>query len=145
MEQSEGEKKKIYELTALLKSEETAVLKDSLQKIGASLLDEKPIVKMQLQYPILKEQFAFQAVLYFTAPEETITILQNDLNLNKGVIRYVVKIPRHSEKDESRTGLSERGGRERGRFTSSHELRETRRSEMLTNEALEKKIEEILQ
>ncbi len=145
MEQSEEDKTKTYELTALVKNEETNVLRSALQKIGASLLEEKPLVKMQLQYPILKEQFAFQAVLYFTAPEETIAALQNDLNFNKEVIRYVVKIPRRVSKEESRGGIFERGSRERARFASPHEPRETRKPEILTNEALEKKIEEILQ
>lgn len=145
MEQAqEQERKKIYELTALVKSENSSVLKNILQKSGATLIEERPLLKMQLSYPIAKEHFAFQNVLCFTGPEEAIASIQNNLNLNKEVLRYVVKIPRPGGKEEQRSGF-ERGNRERTRFASSHESRETRKQEMLTNEALEKKIEEILQ
>ncbi len=145
MEQSqEQEYKKTYELTALVRSEDSAALKNVLQKSGATVVEEKPLQKMQLSYPISKERFAFQSVLFFTGPEEALMSIQNDLNLTKEVLRYVVRIARPGGKEEARSSF-ERGTRERMRFAPGHESRDTRKPEILTNEALEKKIEEILQ
>ncbi len=145
MEQSqEQEYIKIYELTALMKGEDPAVLKNVLQKSGVSLVEEKPVLKMQLSYPIAKEHFAFQSVLCFTGPEEALLSIRNDLNLNQEVLRHVVRVVYPGRKEETRGGF-ERGNRERMKFGAGHEVREGRKPEILTNEALEKKIEEILQ
>ncbi len=139
----ESNNEKIYEITALLRDEDFSPVRQLLETYAARIMEERPLEKTHLSYPILKERFVFQGVCYFTMPEASVARLQNDLRFASGVLRSMVRsVKRVGAKSGANRGLGLH--REAGRLSGS---REGRRSEgqVLTNEALEKKIEEILQ
>ncbi len=130
----ESQPEKMYELTALLRNEEFSPVKKLLEKHGVVLIEERPLEKTHLSYPILKEHFVFQGVCYFTMPEGTISALGNDLNLEGEVVRYIIRSVKHvGEKAETERGSGL--NREARRFNVSREGRKPE-TQTLTNEAL---------
>ncbi len=132
----------MYELTAFVRNEESSSVKNFLAKYGVSMIEERPAVKTHLSYPIKKERFAFQGVWYFTAPQGTVATLEHNLNLDREVLRFMIRSVTHvggKPETDRGTGLN----REARRFSTPREGRKPV-GQVLTNEALEKKIEEIL-
>ncbi len=141
----ETEKKK-YEITFWLKEENGAPVKDVLRANGCDVLEEKEIHKMQLAYPIKKERFAFLGNVTFASRPEAVRKIGDSLNLDHMVLRYAVTgmderkaAPPRETVDNARSGFS--SFRERAAYPSPARKKE---EDVLTNESLEKKIEEIL-
>ena len=137
MEQlTESPQEKMYELTAFVRSEESSAVKNFLAKYHVSMIEERSFVKTHLSYPVKKEHFAFQGVWYFTAPQGIVASLENDLNLESQVLRFIIRSVTHvgGKPDADRTsGLN----REARRLNVSREGRKPE-GQALTNEAREK-------
>ncbi len=135
-----NEPKTQYELSSVTLSEDAASVKALLAKHNAQVLNERPVMKIQLAYKINKEGFGFMSTIDFLAETSAVVGLKQDLELDKDVIRAIVV--KKQKEPKRREGRSEK--EEAKTPTGPQKLRSMLGS-MLTNEALEKKIEEILQ
>lgn len=135
MEEKDNKK---YEITFWLKEENASPVREVLQKNGAEILTEKEMQKMQLSYMIQKESYAFLSTIEFSINPEAIQKVKDALNLNHAALRYVVTAV-DERKAAQQAELSML--RERSTYPPSFKKKE---ESILTNESLEKKIEEIL-
>lgn len=138
-------KKENYEIAFWTKTENGDPAKAALAKNGAEVVKERSIQKMRLAFPIKKENFAFLGTMIFSVNPEKIDNLKSDLNLELDILRYFL---RKAKKVSEEEGVVENrdGGGGRGRRSSFRSRSDAGKGvgDVLTNEALEKKIEEIL-
>ena len=134
-ENQEIEKRK-YEIAFILKVEDASVLSQSLTNRGFTILNENPLEKVRLAYPIKKENYAYFGYLHFEGEPGAIKNLRADLKLKPEVLRYLIISPPFIKKPAWRKAAPVKLPEET-KFTLPTES-------ILTNEALEKKIEEIL-
>lgn len=167
--------KKTYEITYIVLDENISSLEPSLRKHGVDMKnDENRLAKVRLEFPIKKQGYGFFGVLVFEAAPDKISPLESDLRLSDRILRFMITIYQPPKKEpEKKLAKSFGTGFERGIFLSSEDrekkasekslkkekslnedggdiddvLRdiETVVSSSLTNEDLERKIEEILQ
>ncbi|MGC9603466.1 MAG: 30S ribosomal protein S6 [Minisyncoccia bacterium] len=141
----ENKKKENYEVAFLTKEEGgEALIKKFLTKYGALVEREKPVQKMRLSFPIKKENFAFLGTLVFSADSESVKGLVTDLNLENGILRYFLRKAKKLSL-ENRSESGDLTPKERKPFLRFGRDEKRGPEQALTNEALEKKIEEILQ
>ncbi len=141
--------KKKYELTFWLKDENASPVKKVLGKHGVEVIAERDLAKFRLSYPIKKESNAFMGSIVFALDPALVSALTGDLNLALGVLRFIVTLA--EERSASAVAISpDMGGgvaagaaRERGGFFRRLRTESKPAPDVLTNEALEKKIEEI--
>ncbi len=129
---------KRYEITFWLKDESTAGVKEALQKNGVEIFAEKELRKMQLGYPIRRESYAFLGTIEFSVNPEAVQKIRETLNSGNFTLRYIITVAgerKTAERSEFSTF------RERSAYAPSFKKKE---EGILTNESLEKKIEEIL-
>jgi ribosomal protein S6 len=135
---------KNYEIAFLVKSEEDQgeiikILKNSqLPVIG-----EGRISKIKLAYPIKKENFAFSGYLYFSGSSQDIRNLTNSFKNEPKILRFSVIAQPIVKKDER--GMVERASSRQVQEVTPQLPKKPTVTETLSNEALEKKLEEILQ
>jgi ribosomal protein S6 len=138
---------KKYELTFWLKDEDASPVKKVLEKRGAEISAEKPLAKFRLSYPIKKEANAVLGSVAFAMAPAAIAGLTAELNAVPGVLRFVVNAASEHETGAARAaeGTAAPAARGRGGFFRRERTEAKPVGEVLTNEALEKKIEEISQ
>lgn len=132
------EEKKQYELGLLLKDEDYSPITRLIQKYVSSSVSEGSLVKVNLAYAIKKNSQAFFGYLKFEMEPEKVGDLGKDLKHESSVIRHLlIKLPFNITKEipQARPSLKPELKRKEPKPAAS----------VLTNEALEKKIEEILQ
>lgn len=134
-----------YEITYLLKSEDVAPVLSLVKKISESEEESRPLQKVQLEYPIKKENQAFIGSIKFVAEREGLAKLNKELGLDAGILRFIITKrktvkTRNIETEDNRKENRRRAGPE----VVSRRRKDDETSNVLTNEALEKKIEEIL-
>jgi ribosomal protein S6 len=129
---------KEYELSFLLKEEDSAPVKMVLGKYNPTELFEGPLVKVNLAYPIKKQNQAFFGYFSFGLEPEKVIELDYELKLESLLLRHLlIKLPSFIMKEERR------------QTTPAPEWPIIKRREpkaeapMLTNEDLEKLKEEI--
>ncbi|MDP3052468.1 MAG: 30S ribosomal protein S6 [bacterium] len=138
----EIEKRK-YEIGFVIKTEDAAIISQSLKNRGFVVLAENPLEKIQLAYLIKKESYAYFSYSHFEGDPAAIKELKEDLKLNPEVLRYLIITPPFIKKLAWRNpAFSETSGEMK--FTPPVAKRSPAIESILTNEALEKKIEEIL-
>ncbi|MEK7626713.1 MAG: 30S ribosomal protein S6 [Patescibacteria group bacterium] len=129
-----------YEVAFLTKDENVVAVKKLVSKHGGEVAKEKMIEKIHLAYPIKKENYGFFSHLVFSMEPSATAGLRIDLDLEGSLLRYFF---RKAKKPRLESEI-----REEGRLRSFLGFRSSSAKTMektLTNEALEKKIEEILQ
>ncbi len=130
-----------YELTILTKEEDISAVKKTLEKYGAKIVKEGEVQKIRLAYPIKKHAHAYLWTFLVFVPKDRVEKISGELNLTDQVLRYVLTlfdIRKIEESEKRRNAEKEREKRPlRGNPKKITEP-------VLTNEALEKKIEEIL-
>lgn len=135
----------VYEISFIQETEEGNIAKSIIEKHGGVVLEDKPFIKIRFAYPIAKQTQGFLGVMKFTTIQGTLALITNDLRLEKGILRHFVT--RFSEKNtkekEIQEGIQETRAK-RGKFVRG-ERKSDEYNRVLSNEALEKKIEEILQ
>lgn len=143
---SDQESKKQYEIAFLLKSQEDeSDLAELLKQFSVEVSYKSPLNEIRLAYPIKKRQQAYFGFLQFNSLPEKVEKLNQALNLSPLVLRTLVVLA------GSPAAKSERGRVSRADFRShapklSEEIapQPATRGGALSNEALEKKLEEIL-
>lgn len=136
-----------FEITFLAREEETGPVKAFLEKFGIKVLSERPIVKIALEYPIKKQLQAFLGVIGFEAKKGQIQKLTQDLNLDDRVLRFLItKFSLVSgEVRKERAGDGVHKNAEEKQIESLEKRRARDDNFQLTNEAIQRTIEEILQ
>jgi ribosomal protein S6 len=142
--------KKKYEISFLLKGEESlADIFAVLERYGAEIEKKESILKkIPLAYKVKKFSEAFFGFFIFSvAPSEVLSITK-ELNLKEGILRFLIVLPFAKIENRER---SEKAPEEKRIKPEASPLKENKESEIisekvssLTNEALEKKLEEIL-
>lgn len=142
--QKNSEGKKVYELAFLLKdpSSEKVVL-DFLAQHKAVAISQAQINSIKLAYPIKKYLSAFFGVINLEAEPENMKALSSALNLSADVLRFlIIAIPNVSAKDRSSEGRKKYSeASESGKINKTEA---TGSSSVLSNKALEERLEEIL-
>lgn len=139
----ENEKdKKHYELAYLAKSEDAArEVTEMVKSIGAEVSFEAPLSKLPLAYPVKKEKAAHFGYLHFISAPDLIADLDRSLKTLPSVLRFLIITPPFVKAQ----GRSERTFSAGAPRTKSAAPRMSQpKPAPLSNEALEKKIEEIL-
>lgn len=139
-----------YELAFVIKSEDVSVIAKLLANGGFAVLTENPLEKIQLAYPIKKEDYAYFGCCHFEGEPAAIKNLRADLKLNSEILRYLIITPPFIKKPAWRKSESDTAPQEAKtippieRQAVSTGKQALPAESILTNEALEKKIEEIL-
>lgn len=136
-----GDKKK-YEIAFLTKDETGAEgVGPFLKQHEAEIIRESALRKISLAYKIKKEQSAYFGCLHFAVDPERLKTIDRDLKSNPVVLRFLIITPPFvKQKPASLPKTRPRTAPTRSMIDSS-----SRPPLPLSNEALEKKIEEILQ
>ncbi len=153
----EDKETKNYEISFLTKSElERAEIVKLLNNHQLSIIGDGQSSKIRLAYPIKKEEFAYFSSLYFSAEPEKIKDLNHELRTNPGILRFSIVSRSTIKETEERSYREIFPTRERPslvrqeiervgpRFDSPQIAKKPQKTEALSNEALEKKLEEIL-
>ncbi|MBN2197861.1 30S ribosomal protein S6 [Candidatus Wolfebacteria bacterium] len=147
------QEKKNYEINFLLKNEEDKeVIVNIFKKLQLSISGDSGISKIKLSYPIKKENFAFFGSFYFSTEPANIINLTEELRNKKNILRFsilfrpIIEERKREENENVDTGkkklLEEYSKKEK--ISVSQETSKAPRTENLSNEALEKRLEEIL-
>lgn len=144
IEQKMDETKKSYEISFCLKSADAVGEIDRvLDAIGASVLERTSIKEIRLAYPIKKQGIrhanAYFGFYHFRADSSAILSLRHDLDLNDKILRFLIITPPISKKEPVLQGFQDRAPASKPPIPSQVQL-----PQVLTNEALEQKLEEIL-
>ncbi len=129
----------IYEITFYTKEENAAPVKDAIRAHHGEVMEERPPEKVRFEFPVKKESFAFLGVFRAALAPEEVAPLTRALTLTPSVLRFLITTAKtivEGSREERKP--VERKRPPSPRVTSSE-------PEVLTNEAIEKKIEEILQ
>ena len=129
----------MYELTAVTKEENFAPLKEIIARGGAKILSEEVAKKIQLFYPVKNERYGFLGVFKFESAPDALPAISNDLNMKGDVLRFIIVKSR-----EVKAGEGEKQANPAPRDFVRAQPSKKPAEAALTNEELEKKIEEIL-
>jgi ribosomal protein S6 len=133
------QQKKIYEIAFYVKEENAAPVKTAVAAHHGEVVEERPFEKVRFEFMIAKESFAFLGILRATLAPEEVAPLSRALTLAPGILRFLVTIaPTAKEGDKEERKPMERRRPMLPRMAPQE-------PSVLTNEAIEKKIEEILQ
>ncbi|OGG40684.1 hypothetical protein A3A21_00360 [Candidatus Jorgensenbacteria bacterium RIFCSPLOWO2_01_FULL_45_25b] len=144
-ENYQEEEHPLYEITYLLKDEaDLPLFHACFTKFHASHLEDASLTKVRLEYMIKKASQGFLGVSTFRIDPSALADFSRDLRLISEVLRFIILKP---------TLRSIRVARKEGERRPPSQRREVKVAAPefrgggaeLTNEALEKKIEEILQ
>lgn len=163
-----GEQQKKYEISFLLRADPDyeGVIK-ILSKYEASIVGKSEITRIRLSYPIKKESFGYWGRAVFESAPQATKEIDRELKTAPGVLRFMItnspstkSAPQERERikptstplgDRSRAELKEKLFREAKKPTgyprSEEDKSKAGKSSFggeLSNEALEKKLEEIL-
>lgn len=135
--------RKNYEIAFLVKSEEDreGIIK-ILKNSQLPVIGEGRISKIKLAYPIKKENFAYFGYLYFSGSSQDIGNLTDSLRNEPKILRFSIVIQPIIKKDEP--GAVERASSRQAQKVAPQLPKKISVTETLSNEALEKKLEEIL-
>jgi ribosomal protein S6 len=141
MEEQEHEKNiSLYDLTFVSVHGDAGKAKAILGKHGATVVAERSLDKIRLAYPIEKQSYAFLTVLRFSGAADVDALVRELAHEGDMLRSMVTEVDIKREAAESaRSGRPTIGARPGLRPTPG---RREEPGEALTNEALEKKIEE---
>jgi len=144
----EEKDKKSYELGFLIDSEEDfAHVIKMLKESGVDVTFESPLQKVSLAYPIKKRITAHFGYVYFDADPSVAPKIEAGLRLDKKFVRFILLSPIIISKPAPTGGY--RGQKTRPeqpleKPIQEEKHREAEKQPVLSNEALEKTLEEIL-
>lgn len=135
---------KNYEIGFLVKEEsDTQEIAKIISDYNATILNQGQIKKIQLAYPIKKEMSAYFGYLSFSMSPQIITKLNDSLKINPKILRLLIITPSAAKttappaKPTKRIPLIQP-------TKSAQFIKKAEPTQTLSNEALEKKLEEIL-
>lgn len=142
-----------YEIGFLVRTEEDArQVLDLLQTHRGTVVLQGPLQRIKLSYPILKEAFAFFGFVHFSASPASIKGLHDDAQSNTRIMRFMIITPplrgMQGVGGESPRRREEKVSRVKGKAVTQESpessVPKAPAETELSNEALEKKLEEIL-
>jgi len=138
------EAQKKYDISFIQRSEDGAFARKFIEKYGGVILNEYPLVKLRLSYPIKKETQGFLGTIKCTLPPESVRSVSAAAKLEHDILRFLVGV--QSEIKESTPRLDEEGrsGQRKKRVAVAPKQKGGFNT-VLSNEALQEKLEEILQ
>ncbi|MFA5099102.1 MAG: 30S ribosomal protein S6 [Candidatus Paceibacterota bacterium] len=149
-----SEETKNYEIGFLLKSEEDRkVVFGAIERAGFGLVNEGQISSIKLAYPIKKQNFAQFGYAYFSADPAKVEEFRKDLSMAPGVLRLtvfanpVIKTKEDEARAERAYFENEKSAEAQQEVQPAKERRQAakpQKTEVLSNEDLEKRLEEIL-
>lgn len=138
------ENKILYEISFVQETESESLPKKVIEKHGGQIVEDRPLVKIRFAYPIKKQTQGFFGVVRFCVDPLKVGLIDADLKFEKEILRAMIVQFSEKEKNEEAAALENQDGRlRRGKFVRTE--RKPGYEPALSNEALEKKIEEILQ
>lgn len=148
------EENKNYEIGFLVKAEadKDEIIK-AVQGSGFSIIAQGPIPRIKLSYPIKKDNYAYFGYLHFSGSPGNLQGLGDRLKTGSNVLRFFVvpqpivkenKIPEKGSVQTKRFSGRRKTGESFSRQPVPQSVKEQPKPEVLSNEALEKKLEEIL-
>lgn len=142
METKEIEKKQ-YEMSFLVKEEEGAklVLK-FIKELGGEITLEGPVMKIALAYPIKKQESAFFGYFHFGFNPAEVKQLEHEMETSTAILRHLIITPPFKKMEMRPRAEAPRAPSAKPQAPAK--AQEAPKAEALTNEDLEKKIEEIL-
>lgn len=135
------------------------------ERLGVFVLEESPLLRIRLSYPIDKENLAFLGRFVISLRPESLPVLVKELGANNLFLRFLITKVLKKDLTETFSPLDGRAGAEGGEESIGEKsavarepdagidnrerdlrrpVREERFGAELSNEALEKKLEEIL-
>ncbi|MBI4034153.1 MAG: 30S ribosomal protein S6 [Candidatus Brennerbacteria bacterium] len=131
----------MYEASFILKEEDTSSVKAIFFRHGAEISGDENPGKIRLAYPVKNTEYGYFSSFRFSAPSENLKKIFDDLKLEEGVFRYLI-----TKAIASKTEAREEGKTPGAAAVYKKQEEPKHHPEpVLTNEELEKKIEEILQ
>ena len=142
---------KKYEISLMLQNGEAyddivSFIKGKVSEV----LQQNPIKRVKLAYPIKKETTGFFGWIVVSAAPSVIPGLNRELETNVNVLRVLIVTPPLPIREEGRQLGREKftknkPNRDESKVIAPQQVSEvTKKTEVLTNELLEKKLEEIL-
>lgn len=135
---------KKYEIGFLAKNE---VFKDELLKLligfGAVITDNGNISRIRLAYPIKKETLAFFGYIHFSGQPDIVKKISDNLRLNLEILRHMIIAAPAVQQSIKFIPRKPRRAVPFGK-PAEIEVKKPKIRQALSNEALEKKLEEIL-
>lgn len=136
-----GSNKEIkYEIDFLTVEETNQEIKKLLEKSGGMITSEKESLKIQLSYPIKKQKYAFWNSVAFAIDSNNLTRIINNLKFQSNILRFMIKRFPAKEGKKLKFSPGEKIIRKSPQIRKQVSLKKV---EVLTNEDLEKKIQEI--
>lgn len=132
---------KNYEIGFLVKDESDAA--GIIKTIGgykATVTNEGAIKRIQLAYPIKKATSACFGYVFFSSLPENITKLKDSLKINQNILRFLIVTP----PIVATSFPTSKPIRKISPIKSTLPVKKFESAQTLSNEALEKKLEEIL-
>lgn len=137
--------KREYELAFLLKNKEEGVVDVLLNQYSGEIFYRGPVAELRLAYPIQKQKQAYFGYVHFRISSEAIKTLVDSLQLHPAVLRVLVITPPFTKKKEEKPYRTIRKSKVMSSPANSGEMSPRPvTGGLLTNEALEKQLEEIL-
>ncbi len=135
---------KDYEIGFLAKDDKGAEgVLATLKKLGAEILLEGPVEKIALAYKVKHETTAWFGYIHFRVLPETAAEVRKELSANPLVLRFLIVTPPFEKPKPRWDGGKSRGTKAAVQPTAPEHAK-TSSGLPLSNEALEKQIEEIL-
>jgi len=138
--------KKLYEVSFLAKSENGAALMvEHLSRFDAEILNEGDLKKIELAYPIEKEESAFFGSINCKLPKDSISKINDVIKLDKEIMRMLIIEPEVTREKTEEQSSTRRPTESSATTESKPAKKEESDGGALSNELLEEKLEEILQ
>lgn len=135
------ENKKEYEISFLLKSTDlVSEIDNALKSAGAKISERGQIKEVRLAYPIEKHHSGFFGFYSFEADASVIADFRQSLTLNEKVLRFLIITPPIKKRQPYYQSRPSSGSSE----PLSNAVPQVQLPQVLSNEALEQKLEEIL-
>lgn len=129
---------RLYELAFLLKEPAAEkVITDIINRYKAAVIYKPPLKDIKLAYPIKKYLSAFFGFIQFKINPQDIQKIRESLKLEQSALRFLIIIPSAAKEKEIEKKTEIKRGLKK-------EDKEISPKKVLTNEALEKTLEEIL-
>lgn len=141
-DEASRDEKRAYEITVFSGDEDFSRVKNLIAKFDGEIVDEKPQGKARLAYPLQKQPYAFLNFFRVKLAGAGVNLLSNELKLEGNVLRFLIHAPHVGE---DALAVTPRAPRPAFRRSGVATKPKSGIVPALTNEALEKKIEEILQ
>ncbi len=140
------EDKKEYELSYLAPTEEASIeVEKAIAAIGGEVATKGPLQNMRLAYPIKKHASAYFGFYYVKALPDAVVKLHDMLRVNKGILRHLIVTP--PIKAVPRGERFVRDARKAPPSAGVPKIEEVKpaQPQILSNEGLEKELQQILQ